>query len=177
MKRLSIIPLAVLAFAPLTRVTAQELPPVKPGDRVRVTAPDLGIRKQAATFEAWRGDTLVIVADSSMNFPLAFVTRLEVGRNRRYAGRGAAIGLAFGGFGGGVLSGVSCANDPFLEENAGGCAVVGAVVFGAVGALIGALIGAASTGTRWEEVPLDRLRLQVAPQRDGRLGFGASVKF
>jgi hypothetical protein len=177
MKRLSIIPLAVLAFAPLTRVTAQELPPVKPGDRVRVTAPDLGIRKQAATFEAWRGDTLVIVADSIMNFPLAFVTRLEVGRNRQYADRGAVIGLALGGVVGGVLLGVECANDSFTKHATVGCAVLGAVVFGAGGVLIGALIGAMSTGTRWEEVPLDRLRLQVAPQRDGRFGFGASVRF
>ncbi len=177
MKRLSIIPLAVLAFAPLTRVTAQELPPVKPGDRVRVTAPDLGIRKQAATFEAWRGDTLVIVADSSMNFPLAFVTRLEVGRNRQYAGRGAVIGLALGGVGGGVLLGVACANDSFTQHATVGCAVLGAVVFGAGGVLIGALIGAISTGTRWEEVPLDRLRVTVAPQRDGRFRLGLSVRF
>ncbi len=40
MKRLSIIPLvvlAVLAVAPFTRVAAQEPPPVKVGDRVRVS--------------------------------------------------------------------------------------------------------------------------------------------
>ena len=168
---------AIFAFVPLASAKAQGPPPVKVGGRVRVTAPSLGIREQVAMFETWRGDTLVIVADSSMNFPLAFVTRLEVGRNRRYAGRGAAIGLALGGVGGGGLVGVACANDSFTKDAAGGCAVAGAVVFGAVGALIGALIGTGITGTHWEEVPLDRLRLQVAPQRDGRFGFGASVRF
>ena len=168
---------AILAFVPLTSVMAQEPPPVKPGDRVRVTAPDLGIRKQAATFEAWRGDTLVIVADSIMNFPLAFVTLLEVGRNRRYAGRGAVIGLALGGVGGGVLFGVACANDPFLGDATGTCAVVGAVFLGTGGALIGALIGAMSTGTRWEEVPLDHLRVSFVPQSDGRFSLGWSVRF
>lgn len=169
--------LTLSLLVPFTTLSAQELPPVKPGDRVRVTAPDLGIRKQAATFEAWRGDTLVIVADSIMNFPLAFVTLLEVGRNRRYAGRGAVIGLALGGVGGGVLFGVACANDAFLGDATGTCAVVGAVFLGTGGALIGALIGAMSTGTRWEEVPLDRLRVSLVPQRNGRLALGMSWRY
>ncbi len=30
---------------------------------------------------------------------------------------------------------------------------------------------------RWQEVPLDRLRVSVAPQRDGRFGLGLSVRF
>ena len=53
MKRLSIIPLAVLAVAPVTSVIAQEQPlPVAPGDRVRVTAPDpCGLRKAVSTLE------------------------------------------------------------------------------------------------------------------------------
>ncbi len=45
---------AILAFVPLASATAQEPPPVKVGDRVRVTALDLGIRKQAGRFAALR---------------------------------------------------------------------------------------------------------------------------
>jgi len=30
---------------------------------------------------------------------------------------------------------------------------------------------------RWEEVPLDQLRVSFVPQLDGRFGFGLSVRF
>ena len=43
MERLSIIPLAVLAFAPLTRATSQERTTAEPGMRVRVTAVGYGL--------------------------------------------------------------------------------------------------------------------------------------
>jgi hypothetical protein len=44
--------------------------------------------------------------------------------------------------------------------------------------LLGVIIGGFIWKTdRWEEVPLDRLRVSFGPQRDGRFGFGASVRF
>ena len=49
-------------------------------------------------------------------------------------------------------------------------------VFGAVGGIFGAVIGAASGGDRWEEVPLDRLRVSVMPQQGG-FGIGARIAF
>ena len=60
-----------------------------------------------------------------------------------------------------------------LEE----VAILVATIFGLGGAVVGTLIGSAVKTDRWEEVPLDRLRLQVAPQRDGRFGLGLSVRF
>ena len=189
---------AILAFVPLASVTAQEPPPVKVGDRVRVTAPDLGRRE--GTVQLLTTDSLVmrlkeyggwpvysargmpnISARGMPNrlaIPLASVTRLELstpGGSR--AGRGALIGLALGGIGGAVGAGAACASSTFFRDDSGGCAVMGFAVFGASGALLGAIIGAMTTSTRWEEVPLDRLRLQVAPQRDGRFGLGLSVRF
>ena len=74
---------AILAFVPLARITAQEPPPVKVGDPVRVTAPDLGIRKQAGSSVALCADTLVMaVSDSTVTFPLPSVTRPEVSRGQ-----------------------------------------------------------------------------------------------
>jgi hypothetical protein len=52
-----------------------------------------------------------------------------------------------------------------------------ALVFGAAGGLVGLGIGALFKTERWEEVPLDQLRVSVAPQPDGRLGVSVSLEF
>ena len=171
---------AVLAFVPLATATAQELPPVKVGDRVRVTAP--GVHRLEGPVLLLTTDSLVMRfeygAPNRLAIPLASVTRLELsmpGASR--AGQGALTGLAIGGGGGAIVAVTVCAGSFYLEDAAGLCVLAGAVIFGAGGALVGAIIGDMTTGTRWEEVPLDRLRLQVAPQRDGRFGLGLSVRF
>ncbi len=48
---------AILAFVPLTRITAQEPPPVKVGDRVRVTTPDV---RSAGIVQLLTTDSLVM---------------------------------------------------------------------------------------------------------------------
>ena len=82
MKRLSIIPLAVLAFAPLTCVTAQEPPPVKVGDRVRVTAADPNIREFEGRLLRLHNDSVVVRPEYGgappVVIPLASLTRFEV---------------------------------------------------------------------------------------------------
>lgn len=57
------------------------------------------------------------------------------------------------------------------------CIGVGAAVVGAFGGLVGLGVGALIKTERWEEVPLDQLRLSPVPQRDGRLGIGLALKF
>ncbi len=180
--------LASLSFVPLASAKAQGPPPVKVGDRVRVTAPDVGRRE--GTVQLLTTDSLVMrpeyglvmrpeyVRPNRLAIPLASVTRLELSMpGGSQAGQGALNGLAIGILGGAVVAAAACPSDQFLKASAGGCAIGGAVIVGAGGALVGAIIGVMSTGTRWEEVPLDRLRVRVAPQRDGRFGFGASVRF
>jgi hypothetical protein len=49
----------------LSSTVAAQTPRLEPGTRVRVHAPELGIERQAATFEALRGDTLVVAATSA----------------------------------------------------------------------------------------------------------------
>jgi hypothetical protein len=50
-------------------------------------------------------------------------------------------------------------------------------LFSVIGVAFGGGIGAVYKTDRWEEVPLDRLRVSIVPLRDGRLGFGLEVRF
>ena len=160
---------AVLAVAPLLSVAAQEDPfrprrpgRVKPGDRVRVWAPEFGVQKWVGTLRALRGDTLTV---DKMRFAFASVTRLEVRRGgKSHALAGAAIGGVIGAVSGAVGGAASCA-DSFVDP--GGCALLGGLVFGAGGALLGAVVGALAKTDRWQEVPLAFLRVSFAPHGDG----------
>ena len=178
MKRLTIIPLTVLAVTPFTSVTAQEQPPpVEPGARVRVTAPDLGINRQVATFDALESGVLIVTADSTMRCPLSDVTRLDVHKGREsHLWFGAGLGFVTGALVGatwGTSGGSDCGDLDQLN-----CQLFGAAILAAPGALIGGLVGGFLWKTdRWEEVPLDRLRVSFVPQRNGRFALGLSMRF
>ena len=188
---------AILAFVPLTSATAQV--PVRPGARVRVTGRFcqpvysncvLGrTESRVGTFVGWKSDSLVMKSKGDiLAAPQDFVTRVEVSLSRKSkAGRGAKIGALVLGIPSvitGVIVGLaieeiclglSC-NRLDLDDRV--MIAVGLGVIGAgTGALFGAVIGSVIRPDHWGKVPLDRLRLQVAPQRDGRFGFGASVRF
>ncbi len=177
---------AVLAFVPLHSATAQA--PIRPGARVRVTGPPIcpptyilcvrGPRLQSVgTFLVWKSDTLVVQSNGDiLALPLDSVTTLEVSAGRRsQTGLGAGIGSLTGVAIGVVVGAASCTDEVFVKPTA--CAAAGGVIFGAAGALLGALIGATMKTERWVSVPLDQLRVSFVPQRDGRYGLGASVRF
>ncbi|NIM48165.1 MAG: hypothetical protein GTN78_20805 [Gemmatimonadales bacterium] len=172
---------AVLLVVPFaTAVAQQQPPPLEPGQRVRVTVPTRDMNKHVETFRRLRGDTLVL---ESMRCPLSDVTRLEVHRGEKSkAGKGALFGGLVGAGLGVVASVVWAAHDCEFIDNVG-CegeevAVMagGTAILGAAGALLGAGVGALIQTDRWEEVPLDRLRVSLVPQRDG-FGIGASISF
>ncbi len=182
---------AILAFVPLASATAQ----VRPGERVRVSGPPIcpptyticvgGPRLQSVgTFVTWEVDTLVVQSNGdTLSVPANLVTRLDVSRGRKTnTGKGAGIGFLLGGLVGAVIVYAS------YEECVGGWACLGDLgpganvaaggVIGGLGGLVaGALIGLEIQTDRWQEVPLDRLRVSLGPQRDGRFGVGASVRF
>ncbi len=174
---------AILSFVPLTSATAQEPPPVKVGDRVRVTAPY--VRSREGTVQLLTTDSLVMRPGYGawpVAIPLASVTRLEVSRGQKSRmGRGAGIGLLGGGLLGYLISsGIlarGCTGESFLIRSPEACIRVSTVGGAVVGTLLGLMIGRVITTDRWEEVPLDQLRVSFGPQRDGRLGVGASVRF
>ncbi|NIM51536.1 MAG: hypothetical protein GTN62_12050 [Gemmatimonadales bacterium] len=166
--------LLVLPFA--TTAARAQAPTLEPGARVRVTVPHLGLTRHAATFETLRGDTLVVVADSVIYCTLASVTRLDAHQGRRgHPAQGALIGLAVGAVAGGVTGAVGCGTSWWCTTQKG--VSLGAVIGGLTGALLGTGIGALIKTDRWEQVPLDRLRVSVLPQRDGRSVFAVSIAF
>ena len=178
----TVISLAVVPlFIPLQSITAQQAPPIEAGARVRVTAPDLGLKKSVGT--------CLELSDGSMRFapppgvdpqtiPFASMTRLDVHRGRHgHPWLGAGIGFLAGAATGAVFGSALCKETDCTEEDKGDVVVASAAIFGAGGALLGALFGAAFQTDRWEEVPLDQLRVSFVPQRDGRFALGLSVEF
>ncbi len=185
---------AILAFTPLANATAQV--PVRPGARVRIShdcrtrtlssgATRIDCRTEKGTLAALTADSVVLRIGepaTPLAVSLASVTRLDLYRGRRsLAGRGALIGLVvLGGFG--AIAGFNLCE---LDETQAGCglgdhllgSVYGGALFGLLGIVIGAVTGALIKTDRWEEVPLDRLRVSFVPQRDGRFALGLSVRF
>jgi hypothetical protein len=175
---------AVLVLAPSTDAIAQAQP-LLPGQRVRVTAPTLGINKQVATFQTLENDMLVMSADSTMRCPIAAVIRLDVHRGQKSrigkaALIGSLVGASVGAAAGAVLAGRCEGSTSHLvgPDCGPGYIGAGAVVVGGVGALVGVGIGALSGPThKWEEIPLNRLRVSVVPQQGGRFALGVSLRF
>ena len=159
-----------------TEIAAQEL--LASGSRVRVTAPECGLSGQAATFRVLRADTLVL---ETTECPLAFVTRLDVsGGQKSHALLGAGIGFAAGA----LVGLVHCSGDAGGFSDAGTCDLADddltlwvTFVTGTIGGLAGGFVGILIKTDRWEEVPLERLRVSLAPQRDGGFALGFSVRF
>ncbi len=155
-----------------TEIAAQEL--LASGSRVRVTAPDCALRGQAATFRALRADTLVL---ETTECPLSSVTRLDVSRGERSRwARGLGVGFLGGALIGAAYGGTHAGTDAWdLPTDV--AVGLGAAFFGAGGGLVGGIAGYFIKTDRWEEVPLERLSVSLAPQRDGGFALGFSVRF
>jgi hypothetical protein len=140
---------------------------------------------------SWDADgSLMLQADAgSLTVPRDSLTRLEVSRGfkRRWV-NGAVVGGIIGlaaGTSAAVIEGwpfetvQDCADRLPDEQLACNLAFVGwRVALGAaVGAALGAVAGSAFKTERWQEVPLDRLRVQPVVMADGRFGVAASLRF
>ncbi|NNG16790.1 MAG: hypothetical protein HKM89_09945 [Gemmatimonadales bacterium] len=185
MRALILLTFLVLTF--FTDAVAQEQP-LQPGQRVRVAHSCLAVRDQQTrqtelrdchttkgSVAALSADALGLNAgDSTVSLSLRRISRIEVYRGQKaYTGVGALVGLLVGAVTGGVVGYRQC-EDSFVDV--GVCAAAGIGVGGGVGAGLGALTGSAIKADRWEDVPLDRLRVAVEPQRDG-LGIRVSMAF
>jgi hypothetical protein len=115
-----------------------------------------------------------------VRLPVSSVTSL-----RTYRGRGSsparivAMGLGGAALGAGIGWGVGRHID---ESRPGGGfnldfgQAFGPPVGAAIGLVAGVVIGSLIKSDKWQEVPLDRLRLTVAPRRD-RVTLAAAVSF
>ena len=161
-RSIAFVLISIFGGAP-TEIAAQEPLRVEPGERVRVTAPDCALRGQAATFRALRADTLVL---DTTECPLASTIRLDVNRGRKSNARlGAAIGFAAGALGVVVFChGGECVwrDDDVPDYN---FTAPFSLLVGAMGGLVGGITGFFIKTDRWEEVPMERLRVSPTPQR------------
>jgi len=130
-------------------------------------------RNVKGTFVAITTDSLAVAPEDRIGelvLPLASVTSCEVSRRRKSKVLlGAGIGVLLG-----VSVGVSVISDcgPGVD-----CFGAGTIVYApVVGAVLGVLVGAFIKTDRWEEIPLDRLRVSFVPKRDG-FALGLSVSF
>ena len=165
----------VIAALFLPAVIAAQESPITVGERVRYWTPQSRIATYG-TLTGWEADSFAI---SDNWIPTTSVVRIEVKRRRsrlvrivEYTGRGLLVGALAGG----LFFYLPC--DP--KDAYFGCPStqwepieIGAVV----GALAGALVGATRKRHYWVSVSLDQLLVGLVPQRDGRFGFGASVRF
>lgn len=167
------------------------VPPLVPGQRVRVTIPSVGMKQQVATLAALSADTIVlrdVVPGDSMRWatPLSGVSYFERSRGVHSA---AGAGAAIGGVAGGVFGYIAVKQSrdacnkatygywPFcaLEEP-----VYGFFAGSLVGAGMGAVVGLFIRSERWEHIPLAllrRLHVELSPQVGGSLGLGVSLAF
>jgi protein involved in polysaccharide export with SLBB domain len=175
--------LLVLLAALLTSgsgLRAQQPASVRPGDRVRVTTPEL--HRRIGRVIAVRADTLVFQArgaDGPVALPLPRVSRLEVARGRHSPFRGALIGTGVGavaGYGAAlamVAGQDACDSSDCLtgRDIAALFVWAGATAAGAVG---GALIAADTE--RWVSVPLASLAPAGAVTLPAGVPGGALVR-
>ena len=180
---------------PSTSIAAQRDAPFEIGEILRITAPASGIEEQAARYLRIYRDTLTVQADSVLTLHVADVTRLDVSLG--VSDKSTLIGIGAGAFAG-VLIGIAVASDQGSDmssgtpsnntgtqitnsrSNQGSVTLSGAVVAPIAGAFIGGflggLVGKAFRKHRWEAVPLDRLRLSLAPERH-RLTVGVLFSY
>jgi hypothetical protein len=172
----SVLSLSVLV--PLVSLSAQVHPTVEPGARVRVTAPDQSMEELIGTFLTLSDGSMQFASvsgDEPRTISLSSITRLDVSRGRKsHPWRGAGVGFLAGALAGAIIGSGSGADWDLPAEHA---ALLGAGFLGLVGTVVGAVAGLSIKTERWEEVPLDQPRVSLAPQRDGRLGFGLAVMF
>ena len=173
----SFVLICIFGGAP-TEIAGQEPFSFEPGVRVRVTAPDCALRGQAATFRALRADTLVL---ETTECPLASVTRFDVSRGQKSR---AGIGILVGAGAGALGAVIYCSQDKNELSDEGKCVLFDddttpfqALIFGAAGGIVGGFVGYLIKTDRWEEVPIEQLRVSLTPQLDGGFALGFSVRF
>ncbi len=182
--RLFVVILIPLLVPPSAYLAAQRPPPFEIGEFLRITAPSCGFEEQIARFLRFYRDTLTVRANSEVAIPLAALTRLDVSRG--ISNRPTLIGIAAGASAGILLGivfapdeessfggGSSNTADRILNTTNGGSspsmsgAAVGPVAGALVGGFLGGLLGKAMREHRWEEFPLQELRIGVEPQHEG----------
>lgn len=179
---------AVLALVPCATMSGQQQESaVQSGARVRITAPcsfTAGDCRFEGSLARIGADTITLtVFGSPVHRSLSTVRRLEVSRGRRsHRLLGAGLGFVVGA---GVTyvvlrSGGSTAlcNQSANQDAIGTRECIAlAALGGAAGAGLGALAGGMIKSERWEDVPIERLRVGLWRPPGSAVGLAAAVAF
>ena len=175
--------LCVVVALSVLPLSAQNIPGVVEGDRVRI---DLSTGRYAAVsgiFQEARQDTLFISsADASRVFkvPRTQIREFSVYRGKRRnlmrgLGMGAVIGAASG-----AVAGLAFREIYFLDSWADVSTMEAAAYGGAYGAAYGGMIGLALSllikRDRWEKVLVTEIKPVVHLLYEGQVGFGFSIR-
>jgi hypothetical protein len=180
--------LSLMLVSAFADAAVQEPPALHAGQLVRISAPGVALENVKASVVWLRRDTLLLRherlqvdehgrhhRDSVVtDVPFAAITRLAVSSGKRSR---ATTGMLIGGtsmfFIGLISTAAYYSSD---EEGYTRYLIGGAFIPGAIGAGFGWLIGSAIKTDKWEEVPLDRLRVSITPTGRG-FGIGARIAF
>ncbi len=166
---------AALLLTPLLNLGAQDTL-VGPGAKVRVYAPD----RLVGIIEELNPDGLLLRLedrDSPQAIPFASITRLEVSRGKKSRFlKGLGVGLLLGAVSGTAIGFASSDDPPWFFSFSAEAAVLG-VLGGLAGGVIGGVIGATTKVDRWQELPLDQIRVTLMPYEGPGLTVSATVAF
>jgi hypothetical protein len=150
-----------------------------PGQRLRLTAvapgPFTGVT--VGTLGRIGPDSLTLIGTDiggAIDLPKSSITRIEVSHRRRHTRQGLLLGAAVGIAAGAALasgySEVGCgpsggpyANCSYSNGEKAGYVAAGVLVWGSIGAWLGHRI----QSDHWSDLPLERLRLSLRPERHG----------
>jgi len=180
---------ATIAWLALAPVGVSGRQPIESGQRLRISY-DCGFtcRQAVGTVVALANDSITLATDGAME-RLSLAGVLQVERSRGVGSRlarGAAIGALVGTglvFGTLVAAGNESSStspcDPVNNQDAiggmGTCLGIAALLGGLPGGLLGAFIGSRIEVERWEDLPLNSLRVGVA-SRGRRVGLAVRLE-
>ncbi len=184
----------IMLLIPSAALTVQGQTPLpQPGTRLRLTLPceqkgPSSAREHRLACRAegilvlFQSDTITLTtAGSTTSYGVNAVSRVDMSRGfRSHRNAGAVVGFLVGGgttlallnTGGSKSYCDRSANQDAISR--GGC--IGLTALGGLaGAGVGAIIGGFFRTERWQNVPLERLRVTVGPQVGSKLGLGLAV--
>jgi len=157
---------------------AQDAAPLAHGTRLRLTTAT-GDRPLVGRLVAADAATLTLQAPGQSEPVVvrrAGLTKVEMSAGRHSRGRGALLGAAIGAGAGAVIGAVAGAASGDDEGDEAYGAVAGASVTAVLLGSLGAVVGlAVPPSEKWQELPLDHVRLTLSPVR-GR-GLAVSLGF
>jgi hypothetical protein len=167
---------SLLSLTGAARAEDLAQPPAKPaltvGSKVRLRGPATG-KVQGIVIETEEAFLHVRTDDGPVKVRRDAITRIEVGAGRRRRTvKGLLIGVAMGGASAGLGG---CCSPGGSTSGSDHAAAIGAGL--AAGATIGTAVGFFVKSERWTSLPLERVRVGVAPRPKGGVALSLSVRF